>query len=362
MVATRSGAWSHCRRLFRTVACVTGLLAPSLAAHAAPSAPVVAPAYAVVARYAIGGPGGWDYLLADAVSGHLFVSRSDRVLVVNMADGSLAATIAGTGGVHGIALAREIGRGCTSNGRVDDVTVFDLVTLKRAGTIAVGGHNPDAILYDKASKRLFTFNGRSKDVSVIDPLAGKMLATIPAGGKPECAVADDKGNIFFNIEDTGELARIDARAAKLMARWKFEDCEDPYGLAFDQVRHRLFSVCQNGKMAVTDSSSGKTVARVAIGKGPDAAAYDAQRGLVFSCNDDDGTLTVVKQVDADHYTVAQNLATQRSARTLALDPQSHRIYLVATKFGPKPEPTSQQPHPRAPVLDGSIEILVVDGR
>lgn len=342
-----------------TVACSAGLLALSFVARAAPSAQVAAPAYALIERHVVGGPGGWDYLLADSASGHLFVSRADRVLVVNMADGSLAATIPGTDGVHGFALVPELGRGYTSNGRTDSLTVFDLATLKPTGTLAAGGHNPDAILYDRASKHLFTFNGRSKDVSVIDPVTEKMIATIPVGGKPEFAVTDDKGRIFFNIEDTNELAQIDSRDAKLVARWKLAGCEDPSGLAFDEAHHRLFSVCQNGKMVVTDGTSGKSVASVAIGKGPDAAAYDAQRGLIFSSNGVDGTLTIIRQIDADHYAVAQNLPTQPSARTLALDAKSHRVYLVAAKFGPKPEPTKDQPHPRAPVLDDSFEVLVV---
>ncbi len=339
--------------------CAAGLVAAAIPAHAAPPAAGAAPAYSVVKQYDVGGPGGWDYLLADPESGHLFVSRFDRALVVNMADGSLAATIPGTDGIHGFALAHDLGRGYTSNGRADSLTVFDLATLKPMGTIAVGGHNPDAVLYDKASKHLFVFNGRSKDVSVIDPKTEKVVATIPVGGKPEFAVSDDKGHVYFNIEDTSELAQIDSLKSKLASKWKLQDCEDPSGLAFDEAHHRLFSVCQNERMVVTDSASGKFVANVTIGKGPDAAAYDAQRGLVFSSNGEDGTLTVVKQVDADRYTVAANVPTQRSARTLALDPDSHLVYLVAAKFGPKPEPTKEQPHPRAPVLDGSFKVLVV---
>lgn len=347
------------RMLPASLLCTAGLLAIGFPLHAAPSAANGAPVYSVVRQYAIGEAGGWDYLVADPQSGHLFIARSDRALVVNLADGSLATTIPGTAGIHGFAIVHELGRGYTSNGRADNLTVFDLATLKPTGTIAVSGHNPDAILYDQASRHLFTFNGRSKDVSVIDPQTEKVVATIPAGGKPEFAVSDGKGRIFFNIEDTGELAQIDSSNAKLVAKWKLEDCEDPSGLAFDEARHRLFSVCQNGRMVVTDSVSGKFVASVAIGKGPDAAAYDAQRGFVFSSNGEDGTLTVVKQVDADHYRDVANVPTQPSARTLALDPQSHLVYLVAAKFGPKPEPTKEQPHPRAPVLDGSFRVLVV---
>ena len=184
------------------------------------AAPSHAPTYSVVKQFDIGGSGGWDYLVADPQSGHLFISRGDRSLVVNLADGSLAATIPGTDGVHGFALVHELGRGYTSNGRADNLTVFDLATLKPTGTIAVSGHNPDAILYDKASKHLFTFNGRSKDVSVIDPLTEKVVATIPVGGKPEFAVTDDNGHIYFNVEDTSEVVQLDSRNAKLTARWK----------------------------------------------------------------------------------------------------------------------------------------------
>lgn len=347
------------RVLSASLLSAAGFVATGIAAYAAPAAADSTPAYSVVKQYDVGGPGGWDYLLADPKSGHLFISRFDRALVLDLADGSLAATIPGTEGVHGFALAHELGRGYTSNGRADNVTEFDLATLKPTGTIAVSGHNPDAILYDGASKHLFTFNGRSKDVSVIDPQSKKVIATIAVGGKPEFAVTDGKGHVYFNIEDTSELAQIDTLKSTLVGKWKLNDCEDPSGLAFDAAHHRLFSVCQNERMVVTDSTSGKLVASVAIGKGPDAVAYDAQRGLVFSSNGEDGTLTVVKQVDADHYTVAANVPTQPSARTLALDPDSHLIYLVAAKFGPKPEATKEQPHPRAPVLDGSFKVLVV---
>jgi len=339
---------------------VSLLCALALVAASQPlSAAVPVPTYSIVKRYSVGGPGGWDYLVADPQSGHLFISRSDRALVVNMADGSLAATIADTAGIHGFAIVHELGRGYTSNGRTDNLSVFDLATLKPTGTIAVSGHNPDAILYDKASKHLFTFNGRSKDVSVVDPQTEKVVATIPVGGKPEFAVTDDVGHIFVNIEDTSELVQIDSHRAAVVARWKLKDCEEPTGLAFDAAHHRLFSVCQNERMVVTDSTSGKFVANVPIGKGPDGAVYDAPRGLVFSSNGEDGTLTVVKQVDADHYTVAANVPTLRSARTLTLDPESHLVYLVGAKFSLKPGLTKEQPRPRAPAVEGSFEVLVV---
>jgi YVTN family beta-propeller protein len=315
--------------------------------------------YTVQRQFTLGGPGAWDYLIADHATGRLFISRADRVLVVNAADGTLAATVPNTAGVHGIALAPELGRGFTSNGRADTVTVFDLASLQTTATIPVGGHNPDAILYDEASHHVFTFNGRSQDISIIDPVAGRVLGLLPAGGKPEFAASDGAGRIFFNIEDTGEIGTIDALAGKRLATWKLPGCEEPTGLALDRRHARLFSVCANGILAVTDAVSGKPVAQVPIGLGPDAAAYDADRGLVFSSNGADGTLTVIHQDDADHYQVLATVPTQKSARTMALDAQSHRVYLVAAEFGPAPAPTADQPHPRAPVLDGSFKLLVV---
>jgi len=317
--------------------------------------------FAVERQFTVGGSGGWDYLTIDAASARLFISRADRVLVLNTRDGSLLATIDDTAGVHGIALAPALGLGFTSNGQADSVTVFDLKTLKTRSTVRVSGHNPDAILFDVASKHVFTFNGRSHDVSVIDPLGGTEIATLPAGGKPEFAVADDAGHVYFNIEDSAQLGRIDSRAGKRDATWQIPGCDSPTGLALDAAHARLFSVCENGVMAVTDALSGKQVARLPIGSGPDAAAFDAQRNLVFSSNGADGTLTVVHEDDPDHYAVIASVPTEKSARTMALDPNSHRIYLVAAEFGEPPTPTAERPHPRPPVLDGTFKVLVVAG-
>jgi len=315
--------------------------------------------YAVQQQFILGGPGGWDYLTMDSAADRLFISRSDRVLVVNPRDGSIIATIPDTQGVHGIALAPDLGKGFTSNGRADTVTVFDLQTLKSTGTFEVGGHNPDAILYDAATRKLFTFNGRSQDISVIDPVKGSVLATLPAGGKPEFAAADGAGRVFFNVEDKSQIGVIDSAESKIVATWPIPNCEEPTGLAFDVAHKRLFSVCANGVLAVTDASSGKHIAEVPIGKGPDAAAFDAARGLVFSSNGQDGTLTVIHEDDPDHYTVVGTVATQKSARTMALDPATHRIYLVAAQFGSPPAPTADVPHPRPSVLEGSFRILAV---
>jgi DNA-binding beta-propeller fold protein YncE len=314
-----------------------------------------APHYAVLQRYAVGQPGGWDYLTYSADGHRLYVSRFDRVLVIDANTGK----IPGTDGVHGVALVPKLGRGYTSNGRTDTLTEFDLATSKVLRTIAVEGHNPDALIYDPASAHLFAFDGRSNEASVVDPVAGKLVAKIALTGKPEFAASDGAGKVYVNIEDTAQLARIDSATNKVTAVWKLADCEEPSGLALDTAHHRLFSVCQNKHIAVTDAQSGKPVASVAIGEGPDAAGFDAERGLIYSTNGRDGTLTVVHEDDPDHYRVIANVPTQKSARTLALDADGNRIFTVAAEFGPRPAPTKENPHPRPTIVDGSFAVLVI---
>ena len=314
--------------------------------------------YAVEQRYVLGGPGGWDMLTIDPAANRLYISRATRVLVMNTLDGSIAGTIADTQGVHGIALAPEFGKGYTSNGRANTVTVFDIASLKTLQTIPVGS-NPDCIVYDAASKQVYSFNGRSHDVSVIDPATGTVVATIDAGGKPEFAVADGTGRIFYNIENTAELGVIDSASSRQIAAWPLTGCEGPTGIAIDGARERVFSACDNGVLVVTDAATGKHIAKVPIGKGPDGAAFDAQKGLIFSPNGADGTLTVIRQIDPDHYVTVGSVPTRKSARTMALDPRTHRAYLVAAKFGAKPLPTLEEPDPRPPVLEGTFEVLVL---
>jgi YVTN family beta-propeller protein len=335
------------------------ILAFGLASGLVLGAPTSGRPYRVQHRFVVGGPGSWDYLTVDPRTHRLLISRSDRVLVVNVRDGSLVGTIPDTPGVHGIALAAALGQGFTSNGRGDSVTVFDLRSLKPLAAIEVEGRNPDAILYDSASEHLYTFNGRSQDVSVIDPRARRVIAKIPAGGKPEFAATDGAGRIFFNIEDKSELGVIDSARSSLVGTWTLPDCEEPTGLALDAAHRRLFSVCANGVLVVTDAVSGRHVAEVPIGKGPDAAAFDPQRGLVFSSNGQDGTLTVIHEDDPEHFRVVDTVLTQKSARTMALEATTHRLYLVAAQFGQPPAPTEDQPHPRPPVLDDSFTVLVI---
>lgn len=349
----------HCKRqpmhAFKSFLVAVLALAQGIASAASTTA--ASYDYHLVKRLRIGGTGGWDYLALHA--GKLFISRSDRVMVVDGGDGKLLGTIADTQGVHAIVPVPVLGRGFISNGRANTITEFDLATLKTLRTLPAGGENPDALLYDAHSAHLFAFNGRSHDVTVIDPAAGKVIATILAGGKPEFAASDQSGHVFVNIEDTAQLKRIDTNTNRIDATWKLENCEEPTGLALDVVHQRLFSTCQNGQMAVTDALTGRYVDSVAIGKGPDAAVFDVGRGLVFSSNGEDGTLTVIHEDTPDSYHVLANVPTQKSARTMALDPGSHRLYLVAAEFGETPAPTKQQPHPRAEVREGSFTVLVV---
>jgi YVTN family beta-propeller protein len=312
----------------------------------------------VVQQWKIGGAGGWDYLTVDSAH-RLFLSRGTQVEVVDTQSGRVLGTIANTQGVHGIALAADLHRGFTSNGRADSVTVFDLDSLKTIQEVKVPGHNPDAILYEPKGKHVFTFDGRSKDVTVLDAATLAVVATIPVPDKPEFAQDDHAGHIYVNIEsDPGQMVVIDSRKLTVQSTWPLPGCNSPSGLAIDRTHHRLFSVCDGNIMAVTNGETGAQVAQVPIGKGPDAAAYDEKRGLVFSSNGE-GTLTVIKQESADRYSVLDNVKTQAGARTMALDPSNGRVYLVTAQFGPPPAATAEQPRPRPAPLPDSFTVLVV---
>ncbi|MGN6191812.1 MAG: YncE family protein [Rhodanobacteraceae bacterium] len=313
----------------------------------------------VVQRVPLGGSGFWDYLFIDQAAQRLYISHSDRVIVLNLRDNKRVGEIDGLSGVHGAIVAADLHRGFISNGHADTVTVFDPATLKVEQTVAVGGQDPDSMLYDAYSKRVFTFNGDSNDASVIDAASGKLVGRVALPGRPEFAVNDGQGHVFDNITDKDELAVIDPVKMKVTATWPLKDCRHPTGLAIDVAHHRLFSVCQNNVMAVTDSEDGKPIASVPIGDGPDGVRYDAKRGLVFSSNGRSGTLTVVREQTPDHYQVIANVPTQKSARTLALDDATGRVYLSAAELGPRPAPTSAEPHPRPTMKPGSFGILVV---
>src|SRR6516225_7717266 len=336
----------------------TWLVAVLSVSLAAVTLAAAGPGYQVVTTYKVGGEGGWDYLTADASARRLYVSRGTHVIVLDLDSGKNVGDIPDTQGVHGIALAPDLGRGFTSNGREGTVTIFDIQSLKPIGEKVKVGENPDAILYDPATKRVFTFNGRSHDATAVDGATGKVLGTIKLDGKPEFAASDAKGTVFVNIEDKSELTAIDPNTLAVKAKWPLAPCTEPSGLAIDRKHRRLFAGCDNKMMAVVDADSGKVLATPAIGEGVDATAYDDETGLAFaSCGE--GVLTVVKQESPDKYSVAENAQTERGARTMALDSKTHDVYTVTAKFGPRPAATADNPRPRPPMLPDSFVVLVV---
>lgn len=317
---------------------------------------LAAEGYHVLSTIKIGGTGFWDYLAMDNANRRLYVSNANRVVVVDPDAGKVVGEIPDTQGVHGIAIADKLSKGYISDGRANNVTVFDLQTLKVLRTIEMTGTNPDAILYEPFTKRVFTFNGRSSDVTAIDAKNDKILSTFAVGGKPEFAVTDGDGHIFFNVENTSEIAEIDALAPKVTRRHPLKPCQEPSGLAIDRKKHVLFSVCANKMMAVIDAKSLKVIATPAIGEGPDAAAFDPGTGIAFSSNGRDGTLTLVKEVNGK-WDVVDTVKTAATARTMALDPKTHRIYLSAADLAAAPQ--GGQPKGRPGMVPDSFHLLVV---
>jgi YVTN family beta-propeller protein len=316
-----------------------------------------AQSYHVTGRIPLEGDGGWDYLFADPASEQLFVSHGTEVEVVDLGSQKMSAKITGMKRIHGIAVDSALGRGYISDGGDDSVVIFDLKSHAVLQKVAVG-KNPDGIIYDSHSKRIFAFNGRSNDASAIDTATGKVAGTIPLDGKPEFPASDGKGNLYVNIEDKSELVELDPVALKVKKVWPLAPCEEPSGLAIDKQARRLFSVCSNKKMAIVNADSGRVVTTVAIGDGPDAAGYDPGSKLVFSSNGA-GTLTIVKQESPDQYSVLADVPTERSARTMTLDPTTHKIYLSAAQLGATPDATADNPHPRPKIVPGSFHVLVL---
>ena len=312
----------------------------------------------VARTIAVGGDGGWDYPTVDPGARRLYLSHATVVSVVDLEAGALVGQIPDTQGVHGIALVAGLGRGYASNGRANTVTVFDLRTLAVLATVKVTGENPDAICYDPSTRRVFTFNGRSANATAIDAATNQVVGTLALPGKPEFAVSDGKGRMFVNIEDKSLIVAFDPKALAITAQWPIAPCEEPSGLALDREHRRLFAVGGNERMAVVDADSGKLVATVPIGKGPDGVAFDPASGLAFSANGE-GTLTVVHEDSPEKFTVLATVPTRRGARTITLDETTHRLYLPTAEFGPPPSPTAERPHPRPSVVPGSFVVLVV---
>jgi DNA-binding beta-propeller fold protein YncE len=313
--------------------------------------------YKVTGKIDIGGPATfWDYLTADPGAHRLYVSNGTRVVVVDTAAGKVIGEIPDTAGVHGIALAPGLGKGFISCGRANKVVVFDLKTLKATSEVATG-KNPDAISFEPVSGRVFTFNGGSKDSTAFDAKTGVVAGTIPMGGKPEFSQVDGKGKIYVNNEDTSEILEVDAKALTVARKWSLAPCEEPSGLAIDTKHARLFSVCGNKLMAISDIKTGKLLTTLPIGEGADGVAFDPGTGTAFSSNGE-GTMTVVREVKGK-YEVVQTVTTKRGARTVAVDTATHRVYTPTAAFGPAPAATDQNKHPRPPMLADTFHLLIV---
>jgi YVTN family beta-propeller protein len=307
------------------------------------------PDYKIVATYHIASTGGWDYLVAHR--GKLYVSHGTQVNILDQATGDSSGVIFNTPGVHGIAFD-DAGIGFTSNGRSNNVTVFEVKSDSVTAQIPTG-ENPDAILYDPYTKTLVTCNGRSKNLSIIDPEKNITIATIDVGGKPETAVSDGKGLLFVNIEDKNEIVEIDLKNRKLLQHWSLGSGEGPTGLAYDKATQRLFAGCEK-QLIVMNAKDGKVVATLPIGAGCDGVAFDPKAKIIFTSNGADGNMTAVKEESADRFSVLGNYPTKRGGRTISIDPQSGTLFIPTADFESTPTTTGR---PRA--VPGTFQVLVI---
>jgi YVTN family beta-propeller protein len=308
----------------------------------------------VVNTFHIASTGGWDYLEVGPVNDWLYVSHGTQVNILNKKSGDSVGVIENTTGVHGIAFDVANKKGYTSNGRLNSVTVFDMNTNKVLGQIATG-QNPDAIMYEPFSKKIITCNGRSKNLTIIDPIKNAVVDSVDMGGKPETAVSDGKGRLFVNSEDKNEIVVVDTKTFKVVAHWSIAPAEGPTGLAIDKSTNRLFAGCEKLLMVI-DATNGKVVDKITIGDGCDGVAFDAATKQIFTSNGADATLTIIQEHDANTFKVIQELPTKKGARTIALDAQTHRIYLPTAEFE-APEP-NQKGRPK--MKPGTFQVLVID--
>jgi YVTN family beta-propeller protein len=313
--------------------------------------------YQFVTEIPIGGEGGWDILTIDSAASRLYLSHATKVVVVDLITGTVAGEIADTPGVHAFVPVPEVQRGFSSNGKESKSSVVDLTTLKMTSKIDTGS-NPDAVVYEPHHGEVYIFNHTGNSVTVINAKAASVSATIPLGGNPEFAAVDETaGRIYCNIEDKSEVAVIDADKHEVVAHWSLAPGEGPSGIALDAAHHRLFAGCHNKMMVMLDTESGKVVGTVPIGAGVDGCAFDDARQLAFaSCGD--GTTIIAREEAPDKLTVLQTLKTERGARTMALDPKTHRIYLPSAKFEPAPAPSPGASPARPSIVPNTLKLLV----
>jgi DNA-binding beta-propeller fold protein YncE len=325
-----------------TLAAVASLLAQSSSS------------YHISHTYTLGGDGSWDYVVPDPPHHRVFIARQTRLMVVDETNGKLLGEVTGIKGAHGTAIAEDTGHGFATSGNDQSVVMFDLKTYKALSRIPAA-EDADAIVYDPASKRVFTLNGDAHSSTVIDPRAGTLITNIPLGGKPEYGASAGDGKVYANLTDISEVVEIDGKSATVSRRWSTAPCKQPVSMAIDTAHHRLFSGCRSGVMAVSDYQAGKVVTTLPIGTGVDGAGYDAASGNAFASNAD-GTLTVIHQDSPDQYRVVQTVETPQGSRNMGLDPTNHRIFVASAKFGEAPAGGRG----RRPVLPGTFALLVIE--
>lgn len=317
--------------------------------------------YKLTDKINIKGDEGWDYLAVDDVNQQLFVSHGSVVNVVDLNTKSVIATIPDTKGVHGIAIANDLNEAFISNGKDNSVTVVRLKTFEFIQKIKIEGQKPDAILYDLFSHMVLTYNAKSNDATVIDARQNKVVKTIPLNGVPEFSVTNGKGLIYVNIEDKNQIKVIDASTFEVVQTWSIAPGEEPSGLAIDTETNRLFSVCSNKLLLVTDAKNGKNIQTLPIGAGCDGVAFDNNKKLLFSSNGD-GTVTVVKEKSENEFAIIQTVATQKGARTIALNKSTGQLFLPTAEYGTKPKPTPENLHPKSIINANSFVVLVLDSK
>jgi DNA-binding beta-propeller fold protein YncE len=335
----------------RSITLLSLVVAPSLTAQSSP-------AYEITHTYNVGGDGGWDYIVPDPPTHRLFIGRQNRVMVVDMNTGRLIAEVTGINGAHGTALAAGTGHGFATSGNDSSIVMFDLKTYKTLARIPAA-EDADAIIYDPASKRIFSFNGDANSTTVVDGAKGTLVTNIPLGGKPEYGQSARNGKIYVNLTDSSQIVEVDTKSLKVTRRWSTAPCKNPVSMAIDTRHQRLFSGCRSGVMAISDYETGSIVATVPIGRGVDGAGYDPVLRDAYASNVD-GTLTVIHQDSPDTYHVVESVQTGEGGRNMGLDPAAHRIYVATGKFGPLPDSTAANPRRRAPLVPGSFTVIVVE--
>jgi DNA-binding beta-propeller fold protein YncE len=317
-------------------------------------------AYHQVKKIPIPGDGGWDYVAADSDARRLYVSHDTEIVVLDLDSGAIVGKIAGGPNMHGAAIASEFGRGFISESNPGSVVIFDLKTLAKIGEVRVGD-DPNGIIYDHKTKRIFTADRGSKRITAIDAETGKIAGTIEnLGGRTEHLASDEAGHVFLNMQDRNTLLKLDAKELKVLETWPTAPCEAPSSMDMDRVHARIFIGCRGaGMMAVVDATSGKMVATNPIGGGIDAAEFDPKTGLVYFATGASSALSIFRQNSRDEYELVENVQTQVGARTMAVDRKTGRVYVAAAELGPRPAPTSENPRARPPVIPGSFSVLVI---